>query len=393
MWSCLLASALLAAGPQVEIQTFSGQDVGGALAELTSEQVVVDSGGKSVAVSVEDLLAVQFAAPNQSIDRAIEVMLADGTQLIATSYQVADAKAKVKLASGEELAFPTRDLAYVRFQTGQSLNKQWGEILARELSSDRIVIRKDDVLDFLDGVLGTVDDRISFDPGGGEVRVKPEKVFAILYYHKAGRQFPKTLCQVLDATGCKLSAAEMTLNGDKLLIKTGTGLELSRSLDVVRRLDYSQGKIVYLSDLTPATQTATPLFGNPNDELQVFAPKSDRGIDGGPLRLDGRKYAKGMCLHSKIERAYRLKGEFRRFQAVVGIDDSQGERGEATLEIRSRDKVLFSALLTGKDKPRSKAIDLDVSGVQVLTVIVGFGPGRLSAEGDQVDLCNARLIK
>ena len=68
---------------------------------------------------------------------------------------------------------------------------------------------------------------------------------------------------------------------------------------------------VHLSDLAPVK--ATVGWGG--------RAKMDLSIQGGPLMLQGERYEKGMGVHAVSELAYPLKPEYRRFVAVVGIDD------------------------------------------------------------------------
>ena len=110
------------------------------------------------------------------------------------------------------------------------------------------------------------------------------------------------------------------------------------------QIDFSGGKIVYLSDLKPDGVRWTPYFGTrkplPAVE-QFYAPRYDRNFDSGPLQLGGTPVPQGLALHSRTEIVYRLPGRFSRFQAVAGIDDAVRPGGKVRLVIRGDDKVLF----------------------------------------------------
>ena len=69
---------------------------------------------------------------------------------------------------------------------------------------------------------------------------------------------------------------------------------------------------VYISDL-PVVKGTTGL-GDP--------PKLNRSITDKPISVAGRVYEKGVGVHSYSELEYELRPEYRRFVAVVGVDDA-----------------------------------------------------------------------
>ena len=88
---------------------------------------------------------------------------------------------------------------------------------------------------------------------------------------------------------------------------------------------------------------------------------------------------------------YTIDGKYSRFVTVAGIDDAVRPAGNAELVILGDGKVLGKAIqLTGKDK--AQTVRVDITGVKVLTIRVGFGADGLDV-ADHVDLAAARLIK
>ena len=113
------------------------------------------------------------------------------------------------------------------------------------------------------------------------------------------------------------------------------------------------------------------------------------GFDGAPLKLDGKTYAKGLALHARTEVGFRLPGKFRRFKALVGIDDSVRAAGDLQLEIRGDNKMLWEGRITGTEAARP--LDLDIAGVKRIEILVDFGADLDIA--DVVDLCEARVTQ
>ena len=196
---------------------------------------------------------------------------------------------------------------------------------------------------------------------------------------------------MIDAAGSQWAVRSLEL-AEELTWTTPCGLELSAAPATVAKLDFSRGKIIFLSDLAPESVTFTPYFGNGKDLpllARFYAPRSDKSLESGPLQLKGTQYAKGLALHSRTEIVYRLPGRFRRFKAIAGIDDGVRPAGHVELTIRGDDEVLWDRPLGGSDDP--EPIDLDLTGVRRISILVDYGE-KLDV-ADHLDLCEARITK
>jgi hypothetical protein len=154
----------------------------------------------------------------------------------------------------------------------------------------------------------------------------------------------------------------------------------------VAALDFSSGKIRYLSQLEPRDVKYVPFFDI------VYEYRRDKSLDGAPLALAGKVYSHGLALHSKTTLRYRLAGEYTKFQAIAGIDDEVRRNGDYSvrLVITGDNKPLFDAEVKTRDAPRP--LDLDVSGVRDLEILVDFGSDMLDI-CDHLDLADAKLVK
>jgi hypothetical protein len=150
-------------------------------------------------------------------------------------------------------------------------------------------------------------------------------------------------------------------------------------LDFVLELSVENGDLTYLSDLQPATAVEEFPPGLPRDE--IFRWKADREVeDGGPLRLGGKRYEKGLGVHSRSELTYAIAGKYKHFEAVVGLDDTTRYLGDPGMG-----SVTFRVLLDGKpakeipegllarrgDAPAE--LSIDVNGVKKLTLLADYG--------------------
>ncbi|HBL42387.1 MAG TPA: hypothetical protein DDZ90_03225, partial [Planctomycetaceae bacterium] len=180
-----------------------------------------------------------------------------------------------------------------------------------------------------------------------------------------------------------LNASAITFTGTEFIATLQAGAQARFAPPSIASLDFSQGKVRYLSDLEPANIEYTPFFDT------VWKYRKDRHRDGGPLRVGGKEYARGLYIHSKTLLQYRLKGEYRNFRAIMGIDDSVPGIGFVYVEIKGDGRILYSGNVRSSDSPVE--LNLDVRGVRDFEVLVDFGDNLEIC--DHLDLCEARFIK
>src|SRR5262249_3485685 len=111
------------------------------------------------------------------------------------------------------------------------------------------------------------------------------------------------------------------------------------------------------------------------------------------LVLGGKHYDRGLGTRSGIKLTYSLDGKFKRFEAVLGLDDISGKQGRVRVRIlvdgKPRDVPGLDKELTW-DRT-AKEIAVDVSDAKELILIVE--PGSGGSVQDHVDWGNARLVR
>jgi hypothetical protein len=153
-------------------------------------------------------------------------------------------------------------------------------------------------------------------------------------------------------------------------------------------LQLLRGPFVYLSDLEAAAFRHVPY-------LDVeWTHERDRSVLGTPLVVAGKRYLKGIGMHSASRLTYRLDGAYQRFDASIAIDDSADGRGSVTFGVYvSREgewqQAYTSEVVRGGDKPQE--ISVDVAGAEGLTLTVDYADR--GDELDRADWLDARLAK
>lgn len=397
--SFLLTAALLTGVIDVEVQTLDGQKTGGHLTELGQQRITIESATGPVTFEVSKLMSVSSAG-EQNADAArpqVVVELIDDTRLNAKSFSTSKGEAQIELVAGGNIKAPTKIIRYARFvetaPTQGQLAKQWDEILALEPEGDLLVTRKKGSLDYTEGLVRDIDaDTVNFSLDGEDINVKRPRVEAVLYYRATAPTLPDAQCVVHLRGSGQISASRLGLDGDAISVTTTAGAMLELPVDSLARLDYSVGKIQYLSDLEAELTEVTPYVGGPKNLASyaaAFAPRRDRNFENEPLKLGGRSYDKGLALHSQTRQTYRLAGKFRQFTALAGIDDAVSVGGDVLLQVSGDGKPLWEGTIKGGEPPQ--ALELDVAGVKRLELLVGFGDDL--DIGDHLDLCDAKLMK
>jgi hypothetical protein len=192
--------------------------------------------------------------------------------------------------------------------------------------------------------------------------------------------------------GSTVSGRLLALGEDGLRLSAPGLGEVSATLDRLMVLSFRGGRCQYLSDLEPSKVT---------HRQDLFAPweiRRDQSATGGPLRIRGTDFQKGLGMHSHCRADYQLDGRYSRFQSVIGMDDgarpesTEARRigaGSAIFRVYVDDRVVLEKGLSWSDAPLS--VDLPLDGARILSLELDYGPGFLVlGRGDWAD---ARIIR
>jgi hypothetical protein len=343
----------------------------------------------------------------------MRVEMTDGTVVPVDQFQVAKSKALLTLpavvpAEKREQQIAIRNVAAVQLQPlDGAVADQWSQIRNQEFTGDVLAVVKRDgkSLDYVEGVLGDVNqDKIEFKLDDESRRVDRSRVAGLIYLRAGALAKQEPICIIHSRTGLRASASAARLADQLISVTTSEGVELDWPLEDIKLVDFSAGKILYLSDIDQATAEWTPLVGLPSvaqAALKYGQPRRDNSAFGGSLTLSHsegalsggsnqlQSYNKGLALHSRTEMVFRLPAGYRRFLATAGIEPATSPAGNVQFKIYGDDKALFEADIDGNELPRE--IELDVTGIKRLKLVVDFGQNL--ATGDWLNLCDARLVK
>lgn len=190
---------------------------------------------------------------------------------------------------------------------------------------------------------------------------------------------------VLRAGGAPTADAALTL---AVPLASDPALVAQVPAGALSALRWRGGAIVDATALAFTSVYRPSLPWQPGSLAEAFTAR-ERGARVGrrplgcPLRLDGRAYTHGFAVHSGSTLTLPLDGGYRKFTALVGIDDEAKEEGRLHAEIEVPGDVDVRVLGDGKVLWEAKGLTglvsarrvgpLDVSGVRELVLEVQEG--------------------
>lgn len=377
-----------------ELRTLAGKTLQGTLSEFTDKAVVLKTSAGNSTVPFAEVLQLELQKPAAAPTGVTfsDVELTDGTLVHCKKLTLRGKELEITpLGMEVTLRIPLSAVAYVLNGAHETtLSQEWQEkVRSRSRNQDQVAIRRDGVLNLLDGTLGDGSDKgeIEFTTEVGDKRQTRLLGVGLLqglaFVRRPDPQAPTPLCKIVDQGQNAWIAARLQLADKvvKVTLVSGSTVELPTNALVM--LDFTNDKLVYLSDLKPQELIERSKQGR-KDGLHL-----DKNLDNGPLQMRGEVFRKGLAIHAHTELTYNLDGKFKKFDAVLGMDDTVGGDGQPKVRIEGDGRELFAGSVGRKDDPRP--LKLGVQGVRQLRIIVSSS--KLFDFGDHVDLADAKLSK
>lgn len=387
-----LGLILLAAVPAAELTTLAGKKITGDIASISSQAVVLRTASGDVRTPTPDVLYLDPGGAVAAPAKYWEVELTDGSLLRCAAVAVKGRRIELTLAGGVAAAVPLDAVAWMcRDAHDPAIRQLWPGVLAQRGPRDLVVLRQQDKLDALDGTFGdgtAEGDRVAFTVAANnrQLSARLDRVQGLIFVRKPQATAPP-LCKITDASGSVVAAASARVNGVSLQVESVAGLTVTYAdLAKLSRLDFSKGKLTYLSDLEPfaVEQSSTEEF--------IFPVRRDANLYGGPVRMKGIAYARGLAVHSRAILTYDLAGDYDQFRCVLGVDDAVRTENRAdvraTVTIDGDGRELYAGEVRSGDDP--KPLALAVKGVRKLRLTVA-SPGL--DLGNQVIFADACVSK
>jgi hypothetical protein len=374
---------------------------------------------------VEPRSGVRLRATDEAL-----VQLIDGSLLVADVLQLRDGRLSIYAAAlDQELHVPLELLAAVLLvppESPQRVDELLQQAQQSAAEADCLLLHNGDRPQ---GTLLQVTSVARRDPFGrtysvpvvelhstaGPLQVEAGRVAAIGFDAQRRRGAAPPARLLLGwYDGSLLAAERFQADETRIVVRTACGLEftaprrrsaeqqgLSQRLDRLVFVQMLQGKAVYLSDLEPARYAHVPL-------LSIAWPyQRDRNVLGGPLRVGGRRYFKGLGMHSASQLTYVLEQGASRLAAEIALDDAalvdtalddgRGRPGSARFRVmafyRENGQVVRREAYASPDVRAGDAplrVDVDLRGAVGVSLVVDFG--ELGDVRDYANWLNVYLV-
>jgi len=405
---------LLPAASAAELATLEGRKITGDIVAIAGNELTFKSAAGEEKFLVTTLNSVTTGPAPKAIDASTKyttVEFVDGSLFRCESIAVKGETIEMKLlgSSARTISVPMRPVVFAINREAWNLKlEQDFRVLVRNRGKFDLWVTKRTVkndmgkdIDELDGVPGTFGEgdaetiKFTFerpDPKEKEPTVRMNRVSGMIFNQKLGPA-PPALCKIIDLDGNEIVAQAVTRADKGYAITTVSGVKIDLAENQISKFDFAAGAIKFLSDLEPV---ALEESGTDPEHYQ-----RDKNLDKRPIQLlidpmAGRKesYPKGLSLHAKTMITYELKGQYKAFRAIVGVDADPETVAPSQVKVTIDDSGAGVNLFKGTIKKGDKPLDLNlnVQNVDRLRITVE-SDGTVTDLGNQVSFANARVLK
>lgn len=374
---------------EVTVQSTDGRVATGVLATLSRERLVV-TGKVPGELKIGDVIRIDFPSRKPAgLGGRNLILLANGDRLVANPLGSNEESLRIQMAQSGPFDVPLEVVRGIAWQLPQDRVSRRRILQALE----RHVAKTDEVLlrngNRVSGeFLGLKQSKLQFETAAGTREIKNSSIQGLAFNPDLidFSQSDDIRALVTLDDGSRFTVREFGIkSGEQFECAAVFGAKLSIAVSRIVSLQILGGGAVYLSDLQPAKYEFTPF-------LSLKWPlRKDRNSVGGPLRLKGREYAKGLGTHSKCAVSYALNKRYSRFQATVGIDDGAGGKGNALVQVLLDGKPVLTSTPLLADAAPLVIAPIDVSGANLITLFVDYGD--LGDVQDHVNWCDALLVQ
>jgi hypothetical protein len=370
--------------------------------KLEATVSAINASGGVVADGVKkpvDLMGLRrIARPERKVERsktAIEVHLAGGGVLLVDAAAISPEAVTVQWRHAPKLSLPSQIVRAIRFASEQAAGDRpadtpqgravFAEALAKPLSDkDHLLAIAEGKVQQLSGLLMEWNDKeLIFEWEAQPRPISRDRVYGIVFAQLSGQEDATGQCVVSIADGSSVSGKLTGLAGGKLSLELAPKVSVELPWSDVTALAVRSDRLLFLSDAKPVEARHRPIvtLGRPW--------RADKNVLGGPLKIAGKAFDKGIGVQSRTELAFAQPGAFDVLAASIGVDDSASGRGDCEFVVLGDGKELFRGRKRGGEEPQE--IRVSTAGVKTVTLLVE--PGADLDLADHADWGDARLLK
>lgn len=373
---------------ELEITGLDGKALRGRLVQVSPEIILASADGET-ALTWSDVLVLRpldVEPPTAKLAPSypLRFELADGSIFNGRVDGATERGFSVEFQSGRHCQLePALLRAIYSTSASAAAQAKLVEISADgNRSEDIAIVERGRKLIELRGAVSRIDARrVLFAWKERELSLPWERVAGVSFARPTVR---RASCTVRLRDGDVFSGRVIAGDDTAITLQSGIFERLELEWSRIDRIECRSRRLRFLSDLIPLRYEFTPFF------LKQWNYARDKTLTGRPIRLAGRRHAKGVTMHGRSSLVYSLDGQCRQFAALVGIVDEMADRGDVTLAVLGDSRILWQAAnVRGGEPPREVLVN--ITGVRELSLHVDFGEGLDLS--DHVCWADARLIR
>ena len=417
----LVVLALAPTAVAADLATLEGKKLTGEIVGISGNELIFKSPAgeeKFLVTTIASVTTGPAPKPFESGKKHTTVELTDGSLFRCSEVTIKGESVELKLlAPGtagpmpmtpRTITVPMRPAVYaINREAGDlKLDQDFRNLLRTRGRFDLFVFKKKgtneqgkeiELLDVTSGTFG------SGDAEAGTIEFKGEKEEAFsprrttqlagLIFAQKLESVPPAICKVIDSDGHELVAAAVARTPKGFTINTVSGVKVDLDANQVSKFDFAAGSVKFLSDLDPV---GLDLSGTDPEPYQ-----RDKNLDKRPIQIfmdpaagKVESFPKGLTLKAKTMITFELKGHYKTFRAVAGVDADKENEAASQVKITIDDAGAGVNLFKGSVKKGDKPLDLNlnVTNVDRLRITVE-SDGTVTDLGNQVSFGNARVLK
>jgi NPCBM/NEW2 domain len=234
-------------------------------------------------------------------------------------------------------------------------------------------------------VLGLADGQIKVRFQNQERSISQDRVLGVVFAaHPSPEKLPDPSQLFALNGGGQFSGKWVGIDDKKLEIETPWNSRIIVPAEQVGQIRVRGGKVTMLADLEPIAVEQVPYFG------RLIPWRRDLGFDGEPPKLRGKKPTRSIAMHSRCVLSYALDGEYDKFKATLGFDDTAGTRGRVDIRVLVDGREEFSQ----KDFRANQdplTVEVSTAGAKQMSLEVDFGEEQ--DVGDRILWAEPRLFR
>jgi hypothetical protein len=342
--------------------------------------------GLDAALRLTDLRKFTRDVPKLDSHAALRVDLVGGGHIWCSDLTLSEDEFQITWRQGQTIKLPIEAIRAVRLKPKQEDAGFEAALLKPSDEHDLIFVQLEDRFAQFKGLMESINPtQLAYSWDDKDQTVAREKLYGVAVA-SIGRAPDLTGHSRIELSdGSSLWGDVKSLQDDVLLFKPLAAAEVKIPWPSVCGLTIRSNRMVFVSDLKPIEVDEEPLLTKPRSW------QKDLNVSGKPIVVAEKSYRKGIGVASRSRLVFSPAGKYETFAAVLGIDDETRGRGDCEFIVLGDGRELLRERIRGNQKPGGKAVEIDIDGVQKLTLLVEPGQGLDLA--DHANWCDARLLR